>query len=77
MLNDSQKTAREVDTWMFLNLPFKVIHTIIQMIFAELAADRQDEENHWDYYLLPLAADLTIFGYFWYVTHRYSQLKRE
>ena len=46
------------------------------MIFAVLD-DNEAEDSQWDYYILPVAADLLVFGYFWFITYQYASHKRD
>ena len=61
---------------MLINLPSKFVHVVVQMIIAVLD-DSEVIESQWDYYLLPLCADLTVFGYFFLVTYQYSKHKQD
>ena len=76
MLNDSAVNANSCATWMLINLPSKFVHVIVQMIIAVLD-DSEVIESQWNYYLLPMVADLTVFGYFFLVTYQYSKHKQD
>ena len=62
--------------WMLMNLPLKLLHGVLLMIFA-VFDDSDAEDSQWTYYVPSTIADLVVFGYFWWVVKQYRDHKRE
>ena len=69
MIEDSGINQARIAIWMLINLPSKLVHGILLMVFAEM--DGNMEQKDWQYWIWPTVIDLVVFGYFAWVVRQY------
>ena len=69
MMDDSGYWKEKFAFGMLLNVPFKVVHGVLMMLFAEI--DNNKDGNGWDYWLPGAILDVVLFSYCAWVVRQY------
>ena len=71
MMEDSGYWKGKFALGMLINVPIKLVHGILLMLFAEI--DNNKTGNGWDYYLWGTILDVVVFSYCAWVVRQYVQ----
>ena len=70
-MEDSGYWKEKFALGMLLNVPIKLVHGILLMLFSEI--DNNKTGNGWDYYFWPTVLDVVVFSYCAWVVRQYVQ----